>query len=393
MTRQITHIKFILLIGFTLLFFCRCQNHSHSAPKAALPNFQLADTIPKYKPTLLAYQLDTFFKNKFAKGGFNATVIVSKGEEVLYSGEFGYENFATKDTLTLFSPFQIASVSKPFTATAILYLVEQKKLSLDDTLGTFFPNFPYRKVRVRDLLSHRSGLPNYLHFGDKLWRDKAAYMSNEDLITLLKKNPAIEGTTRPNTHFQYCNTNYALLASIVERVTGKRFPAFMEETFFQPLGMNNTWVNDVYSQEKRKIAISYNSRWVPQKDDPYDGVYGDKGLYSCTHDMYLWNQAFYQNKLIGDEAQKEAYSPRSFERAGARNYGYGWRLMKQPNNEYLVYHNGWWHGNNTVYYRYLPDSFSLVILSNRYNRSVYNVQPIFDIISGKNNNGVDFGEE
>lgn len=103
--------------------------------------------------------------------------------------------------------------------------------------------------------------------------------------------------------------------------------------------------------------------------------------------MLKWNLAFYQGKLISNEMQKEAYSPRSFERPGVRNYGYGWRLMKQPNNEYLVYHNGWWHGNNTVFYRYVPDTFALIILSNRYNRGVYNVQPIFDLINGTSSAG------
>ena len=104
------------------------------------------------------------------------------------------------------------------------------------------------------------------------------------------------------------------LASIVEKVTGKRFPVFMKETFFDPLGMTNSWINDVTDTTRRKIAISYNSRWIPQKDDPYDGVYGDKGLYSSTADMLKWNLAFYQGKLISNEIQKEAYAPRSFER-------------------------------------------------------------------------------
>ncbi len=285
----------------------------------------------------LFYKLDTFFKNKYRFAGFNGSVIVAKGDRIYYQTALGYENYQTKDTLTTASSFQIASVSKTFTATAILYLVEHGKLNLDDTIGTFIPNFPYRNIRIKDLLSHRSGLPNYLHFGDVLWKDKSLYMSNDALIELLKKFPKMEGSYLPNKRFEYCNTNYAVLATIVEKVSGKRFPAFMKETFFDPLGMTNSWINDVTDTTRRKIAISYNSRWIPQKDDPYDGVYGDKGLYSSTADMLKWNLAFYQGKLISNEMQKEAYSPRSFERPGVRNYGYGWRLMKQPNNEYLVY--------------------------------------------------------
>jgi CubicO group peptidase (beta-lactamase class C family) len=315
--KHIQLISFFVLMMSAFLIFNRCQHKGHSAPSNVMfHKLLITDTLPSFKPTLLAYQLDTFFKNKYVRGGFNASVLVTKGKEVLYSGNFGYENFATKDTLSSQSSFQLASVSKPFTATAILYLVDQDKLSLDDTLGSFFPDFPYRKITIRDLLCHRSGLPNYLHFGEKLWTDKASYMTNDNLVALMKKYPAIEGTTRPNTHFQYCNTNYALLASIVEKVSGKRFPVFMQETFFTPLGMTNTWIRDVQAPNDKTIAISYNSKWVVQKDDPFDGVYGDKGLFSSAKDMYKWNLAFYENNILNEQTQIAAYAPRSFERAG-----------------------------------------------------------------------------
>lgn len=387
--------KYFLLLSFAVCYSFQCQNNNNTsaAPVAKSAFVGHSDSL-KVVYSNLFYKLDTFFKNKYRLGGFNGAVIVAKGDRIYYQTALGYENYQTKDTLTTASSFQIASVSKTFTATAILYLVEHGKLKIDDTIGTFIPNFPYRNIRIKDLLSHRSGLPNYLHFGEVLWKDKSLYMTNDALIELLKKFPRMEGSYLPNKRFEYCNTNYAVLATIVEKVSGKRFPAFMKETFFDPLGMTNSWINDVTDTTRKKIAISYNSRWIPQKDDPYDGVYGDKGVYSSTSDMLKWNLAFYQGKLISNELQKEAYSPRSFERPGVRNYGYGWRLMKQPNNEYLVYHNGWWHGNNTVFYRYVPDTFALIILSNRYNRGVYNVQPIFDLINGTSSAGGNMnGEE
>lgn len=339
-------------------------------------------------------QLDSFFLSRHRFGGFNGTVLVSKGQQVIYKGEFGYENYQSRDTLSTTSSFQIASISKTFTATAILYLVEKGWLNLEDTLGTFYPDFPYRNIKIKDLLSHRSGLPNYLHFCEGLWRNKSVYITNDDLVKLLYKYPRIEGTTKPGTHFQYCNTNYAILASIVERVSVKRFPDFMRETFFLPLGMNNTWIYDVTNPaNKKNAALSYMANWQVRGDDPYDGVYGDKGVYSSSLDMYKWNMAFYENKLISQQMQQEAYTPRSFEKGGDRNYGYGWRLMRQPNNEYLVYHNGWWHGNNTVFYRSVSDTFALIILSNRYNKSVYNVQPIFNILNTSGRNAVEGQEE
>jgi CubicO group peptidase (beta-lactamase class C family) len=330
---------------------------------------------------LLYHRLDSFFARRHKFGGFNGNVLVLKGGRVLYKGCFGYCNYTTKDTLDAQTAFQIASSSKPFTSTAILKLVDEGKLALSDSLGKFFPGFPYRGITVEMLLCHRTGLPNYLFFGQKYWKDRSVYMSNDALLDILMKNKNIEGTSRPGRQFQYNNTNFALLASIVEKVTGKRFPEYMKETFFVPLGMKNTWIRDVQNEkEERRHALSYNSVWKLQPEDPYDGVYGDKNVFSTTEDMMIWDRAFYEERNISKAWQAEAYKPRSFEQKGQRNYGYGWRLLKQPNGESVVFHNGWWHGNNTVFYRYMPDTFALIILSNRYNQGVYDVQPVFNII-------------
>ncbi len=387
-------MRALLLSIMAFMIFCSCKNNQPFSTNTHLTPFDKSNTL-SFEPSQISYRLDTFFQNKYKRGGFNGSVLVAKGNTILYQANFGYENFDTKDTLSENSSFQTASVSKTFTATAILRLAQDGLLSLEDTLGKFFPNFPYRNIRIRDLLCHRSGLPNYLHFGENFWKDKSLYMTNEDLINLLTKNPNIEGTFKPNSRFQYCNTNYALLASIVERVSQKRFPDYMQETFFTPLGMSSAWIYDVKGGKTtaQQTAISYNSKWVKQKDDPYDGVYGDKGLYASISDMHKWNMGFYEGKLLNEEWQKEAYAPRSFEKDGVRNYGFGWRLIKQPTDDYLVYHNGWWHGNNTVFYRYIPDTFALVIFSNRYNRSVYNVQPVFNLITGTEAQSNNFVEE
>ena len=380
------------LLGIFFFFSCRngtkasVQPAAMTAAPVAAPSAPGLDSV-KVKQGTLYHRLDSFFLRKHKFGGFNGNVLVLKGNNIIYKGCFGYCDYASRDTLTTQTPFQIASSSKPFTSCAILKLAEEGRLSLQDTLGKYFPGLPYRKITVEMLLCHRSGLPNYLYFCTKLWKDKKHYMTNNDLVDLLMKNPGIEGTTRPGTHFQYNNTNFALLASLVERVTGQTFPAYMEQAFFGPLGMHNTWIRDVRNEKSaRKHAISYNSKWMVTAEDPYDGIYGDKNVFSTLEDMMIWDRAFYEEKNISRAQQKEAYTPRSFEHKGVRNYGYGWRLMKQPNGESLVYHNGWWHGNNTVFYRYVPDTFALIILSNRYNQSVYDVQPVFNIIGGTRDN-------
>ncbi len=374
--------KHSILLLLSVIIFYSCKNGSHTA--VSHPSIPVSINIDSEKiyQGLLYHRLDTYFLNRFKFSGFNGNVLITKGPKIIYKGCFGYACYETHDTLTPQTSFQIASTSKTFTATAILYLAQKGSLSLDDDLQKFFPNFPYKNISIKLLLAHRSGLPNYLHFGESMWKDKTHYITNDALLQLMTTHPRIEGTTTPNTHFEYCNTNYALLASVIEKVSGKSYPQFMVETFFKPLGMKNTWVYNVLdSNPAPRHAISYNSKWKIQNDDIYDGVYGDKGIHSTVEDMMLWDASFYSN-LLSEEMKKEAYSPRSFERKGVRNYGYGWRLMKQPNGEYMVYHNGWWHGNNTVFFRSVKDSFALIILSNRYNPGVYNVQPIFNILGG-----------
>ncbi len=339
----------------------------------------------------LYFSLDTFFTNRSVKNGFSGSVLVSVKGYPVYEKCFGYCDYRNRNLLTDTNSFQLASVSKTFTATAVLWCVEHELLSLEDSLERFFPQLPYKGIRVKDLLSHRSGLPNYIYFCSGKCT-KGEYLTNESIIALMaKEKPA--PYAKANRKFEYCNTNYLLLASIVEKVSGKKFKEFMHETFFEPLGMEHTFIYDYTDKTDRKIAISYNSKWEIQHDDCFDGVVGDKGCYSTVHDMFLWDKAFYDEKLLSQSMMIEAYAPRSFEHPGKRNYGYGWRLLQQPDSSYLVYHNGWWHGNNTVFYRNVQDTTAVIILSNKFNRSVYHIQPVFDILYGLKKDTVGFGEE
>ena len=188
---------------------------------------------------------------------------------------------------------------------------------------------------------------------------------------------------RPNSRFKYCNTNFAVLARLVERVTEMNFYDFMSRYVFQPLGMNSTFVYNPQKGLPQNAAISYKRNWWREPDMFADGVYGDKGIYSTVEDMYRWDQSFYQNKLLSNETMELAYGPCSFERPGVKNYGLGWRMLCYPDGYKIIYHNGWWHGNNTCFYRFIKDNFTVIVLGNKYNNGIYRQpQALYNIVNG-----------
>jgi CubicO group peptidase (beta-lactamase class C family) len=337
-------------------------------------------------------ELEAFYNGKLLRTGFNGAMIVARKGVVIFEKYHGYENSRTKTPLIDSSSFQLASVTKTFTGAAVMWLVQNEKLSLEDSLQKFFPGFPYKGINVRMLLSHRSGLPNYLYFCDSLWKEEANFITNGEVIKLMEQHkPAMQHL--PGTHFQYCNTNYLLLASIIEKVSGQKYADFMQQTIFGPLHMTSTFVYDPSSAVRLHQTQShkYNGQFEP--DTYFDGVMGDKGIYSSAQDMLKWDQALYSGQFLNEATLKAAYTPYSNEKPGIRNYGLGWRLMVYPDSaKNIIYHNGWWHGNNTVFYRFVQDSTTLIILGNKYDRGIYQaVKPIRDIIG--HGDGEEAGEE
>jgi CubicO group peptidase (beta-lactamase class C family) len=173
-----------------------------------------------------------------------------------------------------------------------------------------------------------------------------------------------------------------------------KYSDFMTQYIFQPLGMMHTFVYEPGKGLPEEAAISYRYNWVREPDMFADGVYGDKGIYSTPEDMYRWDQSFYQNKLLNPETIDLAYGPCSFEKPGVKNYGLGWRMLCFPNGNKVIYHNGWWHGNNTSFYRLIKDNFTIVVLGNKFNKSIYqHAGAICNIVRGTTADGAADGEE
>jgi CubicO group peptidase (beta-lactamase class C family) len=318
-----------------------------------------------------------FYDSNLASKGFNGAILVAKNGRVLFEEYKGYGNFMTQDTITEHTPFHLASISKTFTGMTVLKLWEEGKLSLDDSLQKYFPQLPYHGITIKMLLSHRSGLPNYLYFMDTVW-DKTKKATNGDVLNaLIEHRPATHSS--PGTHFEYCNTNFLLLSLIVEKITNQPFPEYMKQNVFEPLGMHDTYIFSI------KDTANYIPTWSvtqPFPMDQYDCTYGDKNVYSTVRDLFKWDQALYKHTFLKKSTLDMAFTPYSNEHPSMHNYGLGWRLFIN-NGDTVVYHNGKWHGTNTTFVRLIQDTATIIVLGNKLNGNIYHAREMESIFSGK----------
>ena len=340
-------------------------------------------------------QIEAIIQQK-VRGGLNGNVLVAQKGIILYKHCFGLAHFEKNDRDTLIeqSKFQLASLSKTFTAVAVLKLQEAHKLAFTDSIQQFFPDFPYHNITIRDLLSHRSGLPNYVYsFDDSMkvnyYRKDPHIPTNADIMHWFATvSPTPKKYNVPGRGFAYNNTNYMVLAAIVEKVTKQPFDEYLRRTIFLPLGMHDTYVattkNDSINQY-RTAGYQMNRR-IPK--DYFDGVVGDKGVYSTIGDLFRWYRALNGDCLLSRKTLAEAFIPRSFERKGARNYGYGFRMQLDALNQpEFIYHTGWWKGYNTMFWFSPKDEYVIIILGNRLNSTVYRVQELIDVLHGSKKAG------
>ncbi len=370
------------------LFLCSCGNNEPVSQNPGIASVvedsAAIKTVKKIYNSKKGLQLNVLFKNKVKTNGFNGCVLVAQHGQVIYENAIGFSNLKTKSPLTINSTFQLASTSKPLTAAAILLLKDRGKLNLTDNLQKFFPDFPYYNITLQMLLTHRSGLSNYLYFGEPYCDENNCYngktFDNNSMIQLMMSvKPPIYYA--PNKKFEYCNTNYALLASIIEKVSGLSYADFMTQNIFKPLGMNDTWVhrpkNDTLYKNK---TTGHTANGLIEKDIYADDVIGDKGIYSSVDDLFKWDQALYSEKLLKKKTIEEAFTGYSNEHKGKRNYGYGWRLIDDNKGNKIVYHNGWWHGYSSLFFRRIKDQTTVILLSNKYNGNIYHIEDVLAIL-------------
>lgn len=328
-------------------------------------------------------KIDSLLNSLYSKEKINGNFLIAEKGKVIYSHSFGLANETTKDKLNENSIFELASCSKQFTAMAIMILKEEGKLSLDDKIIKYIPELSnYNGVTVRNLLNHTGGLPDYMELMDSLF-DKSNIATNKDIIQIFHKyQPTI--LFEPNTKYEYSNTGYALLASIIEKVSGLTYADYLSKTIFKPLKMKNTFVYSrrlspkkidnyalgyVYSDSLKKYFLPDELKetnmviWL-------DGIVGDGTVNSTINDLLKWDRALYTNKLLTQEAMKEVFEVATLNDASKTKYGFGWVIDDNADFGKISSHSGGWPGYVTYIERHITQDKTIIILQNHDNVSI-----------------------
>ena len=371
----------LILFCFLALFSCKKGDQSDKEYQSDLPNFsnvKLEEVFSKEDGNLpdndsSIAKIDEYYKNVWENGDLWGGFLVAKGKTIIYEKYRGYGEENNQMPIENNTSLHVASVSKTLTAMAILKLIEAEKLNLNDEVSKFFPKFPYPGVTVKSLLTQRSGLPKYEYFIEHIDPNakelSKEFLKNEDILNMLiKYNPPV--SRAPNSGFEYCNTNFALLALILEKVTNTSFPKAMDEMIFQPLEMKNTFVLE--KKDLKSVAKSFYQRGP--KVYPYDRldlIYGDKNVYTTPRDLLNFSVALYSNDFLKEDLKAMIFEPYSNEKPGINNYGMGFRMKIFDDATKLTFHNGWWHGTNSVFAHLLDSKVTIIAIGNKFSRRVY----------------------
>jgi len=376
-------------ILFSVLVLSSCGK-DNKTQTATTPTVE--DTLPKMKPlspepkisqaykNSVTGRINHFYNKNWPNNTMNGSFLVARNGQIIFERYNGFANKNEGTKITADTPVQIASVSKVLTATAVLKLVNAGKIDLDQKVNTILKTFPYQDCTIRMLLSHRTGMRNYAYFTDRdksVW-DRHNQLTNKDILDILAtKDIGLESKT--GTRFSYCNTNYAMLALIIEKITGLSYKEAMSQMIFKPLGMTHTYVFDD-DKDRKKIVPSYKGNGVEIGFDYLDNVYGDKNVFSTARDLLKFDRARQSPDFLKPELLKQVYTGYSNERKGTKNYGLGIRMINWETGQNFYFHNGWWHGNTSSYITLMKEHVTIIALSNKMTRNTYAVRklaPIF----------------
>ncbi len=373
MKKYITVISIVLLVVLSS-FILGTKAARSAKQEVGEPSITLATQIEEKGPILIeryplmetkkvSHKLDSLLKRINKRHDFHGSLLVAKNGKVLYENYVGYADFQKKELLNEASVFQLASVSKQFTAAAIMLLYERNQIQLTDTVNKYFPDFPYENITIKNLLNHTSGLPRYFWVAEHEWKQEKA-PTNSEMMALLESSKA-QRYFKPGRNFDYSNTGYFVLASIVEKVTGKSFSVFVKKNIFEPLDMKDSFVlssenNSTVENRLDGYRLYRGWRHLKINNTVNDAIVGDKNVYSSSKDLFKWTLGLSSGKLLSKESLNLMHAKGETIYGRKVPYGFGLRINTKDQN--TIYHYGKWNGFSTGLTQYQDDELVVIIL-------------------------------
>lgn len=345
----------------------------------------------------IEHRLDSLFNALAAQNQFNGSVLIAEKGTVLYKSGKGYSNELTKEQNNTQTIFELASCSKQFIGVAIALLHRDGRINYTDDITRYIPElFNFKGVKIYDLLRHTSGIPEYLAKFREDWKnDRIA--TNQDVINYYAaRRDTLE--FQPNARNQYCNTNYAFLATIIERVSGQSIDIYLSEKIFKPLKMYRTFIYNRRLSSRKIENYAYGYVWVKNsfekvtEDDPrsgrprmtyyMDGIVGNAKVNSTVEDMYKWINALKSNQLLSQQEFDEVMKISRTEDNKNVNYGFGFEVRKKDDKISSYGHTGSWDGYITLVYHNVPNDRTIIVLNN-FDKGVCPYDPILEILDNK----------
>ncbi|WP_170110281.1 serine hydrolase domain-containing protein [Flavilitoribacter nigricans] len=376
---KVNGLKYTAILLLTISTFASCMQMQN---RSEITTATKADKYGAYLSEL------------HARGQFNGNALIIENGEMVFQGTFGIGNFDPVDSLELNSVFRLGSVSKQFTAMGIMILKEEGKLSYDQDIRAFIPELPYPGITIRHLLHHTSGLPDYSRIMNEHWKTDLAYddpekfiAGNEDILKMLVVyQPPVH--FKPGEKWEYSNTGYNLLATIVSRASGEPFHKYLQEQIFIPAGMANTSVYHYipsFDEQMPNRVFGFGTKFNGvdrfSTDAHYlNAAYGEGGIYSTLEDLMKWDNILYTDVLVSASTIEEAFSPGTLNNGDKTDYGFGWFIDTSPNGKKVVRHMGGWAGFLINIYREIEENNCIITLTNNNSRYFNMDDGLIDIL-------------
>ena len=303
-------------------------------------------------------RIDAYMKQWVDIKHFSGSVLVAQKGKIVLAKGYGMANYEHNVPNTMQTKFHIGSMSKQFVSMAIMILVKQGKLALEDTVANFFSDYPNgKKITLYQLLTHTSGIPDYLNSPKFNFKEKRALPATMiELVDLFKDKPL---EFIPGSKYSYSNSGYALLGAIIEKVSGQSYGQFLQENILKPLKMNNSGLLD------SKTVLLHRAQGyevigpVLQNSLYYDPsrIIPAGGMFSTVEDMYRWDRALYTESLVSKDLSNLMFTPY------LDYYGFGWVIQKIHGHN-VVWHNGSWCDCASIIVRFIDDDICIIILGN-----------------------------